>query len=61
MVEISYTKYHFKYQGIKIPILFDSRTITDRIPREVSEDIDLRYFSNNRELNRELSMILGIK
>ncbi len=57
MVEISYTKYHMKYLKRELPVLLDMRTITNRIPIEVSEDIDLRYFSNNKELDSNLSAI----
>ncbi len=55
MVEIAYTKYHRAYQKRNVPILIDSRTFGSKIPLEVSEEIDLRYFADKVELGIQLS------
>jgi len=54
LVEIAYSKYHQKYLGKEIPILLDERTISQRLPLELEEEIILTYFKSEKELARLL-------
>lgn len=54
IVEIAYTKYHNKYLGKKIPILFDKRTISRELPKELEEEVFLTYFKSADQLDELL-------
>lgn len=60
MVEIAYTKYHNRYLGKNIPLLIDRQSISKELPDEISEELDVHYFSNKEELGRLLRMIKGV-
>jgi len=59
MVEISYTKYHKKYLGKKIPILIDTMTVPWTFPESISEELDLRYFNGINQFEILLKQISG--
>lgn len=54
LVEIAYSKYHAKYLGKSTVVLIDDRTMSQRLPKELEEDIDVRYFDSNQTLEQLL-------
>lgn len=59
MVEIAYTKYHQRYAGKNMPVLIDEVLIPWRLPEFLSEELDLKYFNDVRQLNAYLNGIRG--
>lgn len=54
IVEIAYSKYHLKYLKQRIPIFLDERTISQRLPAELEEEVSLTYFNSDGELEKLL-------
>lgn len=54
LVEVAYTKYHKKYLGRDIPVIFDRTTIDGKIPPELMDELKIMYFSTNDELSKML-------
>jgi len=54
IVEIAYSKYHKKYLNNPIPVLIDERTISQRLCKELEEEIDIKYFNSVHSLEKLL-------
>lgn len=54
IVEIAYTKYHKKYLNKNVRIFLDKRTISKRLNPEIEEEINLKYFNSEKELDKLL-------
>lgn len=50
LVELAYTKYHKKYLDRVVPVIIDRTTIDGNMPPELTDEIDMKYFSTNDEL-----------
>lgn len=54
LVEIAYTKYHKKYLDRVVPVIIDRTTINGKMPPELLDELNIKYFSTNDELSRIL-------
>jgi len=59
IVEIAYTKYHQKYAKKNMPILMDEVLVPWKLPKFLSEELDLRYFNEVKKLDTYLNEIRG--
>jgi len=54
LVEVAYTKYHKKYLDRVVPVIIDRTTIDGNMPPELTDEVDIKYFSTNDELAKIL-------
>ncbi len=54
LVEVAYTKYHRKYLDRVVPVIIDRTTIDEKMPSELTDELDIKYFSTNDELAKIL-------
>jgi hypothetical protein len=54
LVEVAYTKYHRKYLDIDVPVIIDRTTIDGKMSPELTDELDIKYFSTNDELAKIL-------
>jgi len=54
LVEVAYTKYHRKYLDRDVPIIIDKTTIDGKMSPELTDEINIKYFSTNDELAKIL-------
>jgi len=54
LVEVAYTKYHKKYLDRVVPVIIDRTTIDGNISPELTDEINIKYFSTNDELAKIL-------
>ncbi|NJL44237.1 MAG: hypothetical protein HC945_02915 [Nitrosarchaeum sp.] len=54
LVEVAYTKYHKKYLSKVVPVIIDRTTIDGNMPPELTDEIDMKHFSTNDELEKIL-------
>ncbi len=54
LVEVAYTKYHKKYLDRDVPVIIDRTTIDGKMPPELMDELNIKYFSTNDELSKIL-------
>lgn len=54
LVEVAYTKYHKKYLDRVVPVIIDRTTIEGNMPQELTDEVHIKYFSTNDELEELL-------
>ena len=54
LVEVAYTKYHKKYLDRVVPVIIDRTTIDGKMPPELMDELNIKYFSTNDELSKIL-------
>ena len=54
LVEVAYTNYHRKYLDRIVPVIIDRTTIDGKMSPELTDELDIKYFSTNDELSKIL-------